>query len=49
MWGGATWPSDGGGHDSSIPEVVVKDTIKEEITGQELDVSVHNNSLNGGR
>jgi len=35
--------------ESPLPEVVVNDTIKEGITGQELDVSVHTNSLNGGR
>ena len=35
--------------ESPLPEVVVKDTIEEEITGKELDVSVHTNSLNGSR
>ena len=35
--------------ESPMPEVAVKDTIKEGITGLELVVSVHINSLNGGR
>jgi hypothetical protein len=35
--------------ESPMPEVAVKDTIKEGITGLELFVSVHINSLNGGK
>ena len=35
--------------ESPIPEIAVKDTIKEGITGLELVISVHINSLSGGR
>ena len=35
--------------ESPLPEVVVNDTIKEGVTGLELVVSVHIDSLNGGR
>ena len=34
--------------ESPIPEVAVKDTIKEGITEQGVNISVHINSLNGG-